>query len=69
LTETDPSLSSTDLKYMEDCDVNKNWPYGRAVFINKDKTFKMKINYVDHVEIKSEVNRTVENPCDIFKAY
>lgn len=30
-----------------------DWPYGRAVYVNKDKSFAIKVGNVDHLEIMS----------------
>lgn len=38
--------------------INNNWPKYRAVFLNKTRTFCVKVNFLDHLEIIYEVKNT-----------
>lgn len=40
-----------DENYLRAAQLDKDWPNGRALYVNGDKTFVMKINYIDHLEI------------------
>ena len=31
--------------------IYSHWPFGRAIFANKDKTFVIKVGIVDHLEV------------------
>ena len=44
--------------YLDECRAFSYWPYGRAVYINEDKTFKLKVNDIDHLVIISEMYKT-----------
>ena len=35
-----------------ECQLKKDWPSGRAVFFNEDKSFIIKVNREDHLEIQ-----------------
>jgi hypothetical protein len=44
-----------DDNFFKAAQLDKDWPNGRAIYVGKstngDKTFIMKINYIDHLEI------------------
>jgi hypothetical protein len=42
-----------------------DWPYGRAVYVNNDKSFSIKVGNVDHLEISSSNNSQIHEKCDI----
>jgi protein-arginine kinase len=49
-----------------------NWPYGRALYCNHDRSFVINVNNVDHLEIKAIQEKNARNPdslCDIQKAF
>ena len=52
-------------KFLKECQLDREWPSGRAVFFNQDKSFQIKVNNEDHLEIQySEKNNSIE---DFFK--
>lgn len=59
--EDKKELENIDIAKKEDnflniCKINDNWPKQRGVFINKDKTFIVKVNFLDHLEITYNVH-------------
>lgn len=37
--------------FLSACGINDDWPEHRAVFVNANKTFWIKVNFLDHIEI------------------
>lgn len=40
-----------DENFLKAAQLGKNWPDGRAIYVSNDKSFVMKINYIDQLEI------------------
>ena len=40
-------------RFLEACNLNKNWPSGRGIFHNKEKTFLVWVNEEDQLRIIS----------------
>lgn len=40
-----------DENFLRAAQLEKDWPNGRALYVNNDKSFVMKINFIDHLEI------------------
>ena len=40
-------------KYLKSCGMNRDWPNGRGIFINNDKTFMVWVNEEDHLRFIS----------------
>lgn len=40
-----------DENFLRAAQLDKDWPNGRALYVNGDKSFVMKINFIDHLEI------------------
>ena len=43
-------------RFLRDADGYSNWPSGRGIFINKDKTFLVWVNEEDHLRLISMQN-------------
>jgi len=41
--------------FLTACKINDDWPQQRGIFLNKDKTFVIKVNFLDHLEISYAV--------------
>lgn len=59
----------TNSKYICETGIFDDWPYGRAVYVNKDKSFAIRIGNVDHLEIMSSQLRREHGKCDVEKAF
>jgi hypothetical protein len=40
-----------DENFLRAAQLDKDWPNGRALYVSGNKTFVMKINFIDHLEI------------------
>ena len=49
------------------CDLNNDWPNGRAIFYNNDLSLVVKINEEDHMDIQFSRDKTFVD--DFFKKF
>ena len=49
LKESDINVKKT--KLLEAAGITENWPDGRGIFISKNKSVFVKVNFEDHIEV------------------
>lgn len=52
---SDQGIEKTEATFLDICKINEDWPKERGVFVNKTKTFCIKVNFLDHLEITYSV--------------
>lgn len=58
-----------DSEHIDETNLMSDWPYGRAIYVNEDKSFIINVGNIDHLEIKSQLDRNVHKTCDINQAF
>lgn len=58
-----------DSKYIAETDFMSDWPYGRAIYVNEDKSFIINVGNIDHLEIRAYQDHKSHDTCDIETAF
>ena len=48
---SEQGIEKLDSTFLDICKINDDWPKERGLFLNKAKTFCIKVNFLDHLEI------------------
>lgn len=49
-------ISKLEESFLNNCKINDDWPKDRGVFLSKDKSLIIKVNFLDHLEITYNVH-------------